>query len=75
MMKRIKILATAFVCFMMASCVKEQLEVTYNKQEDQIDSYITKNMVVKNDEGATDSLRVVRNGGSNRLVKVEGTGD
>jgi FKBP-type peptidyl-prolyl cis-trans isomerase len=60
---------------MMASCVKEQLEVTYNKQEDQIDSYITKNMVVKNDEGATDSLRVVRNGGSNRLVKVEGTGD
>ena len=75
MMKRIKILATAFVCFMMASCVKEQLEVTYNKQEDQIDSYITKNMVVKNDEGTTDSLRVVRNGGSNRLVKVEVTGD
>ena len=59
----------------LTSCVKEQLEVTYNKQEDQIDSYITKNMTVKNASGGSDTLRVVRNGGSNRLIKVEGTGE
>lgn len=57
------------------SCVKSQLETTYNKQEDQIDQYITKNMVVQNSEGGTDTLRVVRNGGSNRLVRKEGTGE
>ena len=75
MIKRIFILATALACMATASCVKEQLEVTYNKQEDQIDSYISKNMAIKNEEGGTDTLRVVRNGGSNRLVKVEGTGE
>lgn len=62
-------------CIAMSSCIKEQLEVTYNKQEDQIDQYITKNMTVKNEEGGTDTLRVVRSGGSNRIVKVEGEGE
>ena len=75
MIKKINILAAVLFCLAMASCVKEQLEVTYNKQEDQIDSYITKNMTVTDGEGGTDTLRVVRNGGSNRLVKVEGTGE
>ncbi len=63
------------ICLSMISCVKEQLETTYNKQEDQIDKYITKNMIVTNDEGITDTLRVIRNGGSNRLVTVDGTGE
>lgn len=62
-------------CLALSSCVKEQLEVTYNKQEDQIDQYITKNMTVRDENGGTDTLRVVRNGGANRLVKVEGTGE
>lgn len=75
MTKRIFILAAALACMATASCVKEQLEVTYNKQETQIDSYISKNSTVKNEEGGTDTLRVVRNGGSNRLVTVEGTGE
>lgn len=75
MTKRIFILAAALACMATASCVKEQLEVTYNKQETQIDSYISKNTTVKNEEGGTDTLRVVRNGGSNRLVTVEGTGE
>ena len=75
MRKRILILAAALICMATASCVKEQLEVTYNRQEEQIDSYITKNSAISNGEGGTDSLRVVRNGGSNRLVKVEGTGE
>lgn len=75
MRRMILILAAVLACMATASCVKEQLEVTYNRQEDQIDSYITKSMVVKNAEGGSDTLRVVRNGGSNRLVKVEGTGE
>lgn len=57
------------------SCLKEQLETTYNKQEEQIDQYITRNMVVPNQEGTEDTLKVVRNAGSNRLVTKEGTGD
>lgn len=63
------------VAMMAASCVKTQLETTYNKQEDQIDQYINKNMIVKNDKGGSDTLRVVRNEGTNRLVKKEGTGE
>ena len=62
-------------CLAMVSCVKEQLEVTYNKQEDQIDQYITRSMIVKNADGTTDTLRVVRNEGANRLVKIEGSGE
>ena len=58
-----------------SSCIKTQLETTYNKQEDQIDQYITRNMVVQNDTGGTDTLRVVRNAGANRLVIKEGTGE
>lgn len=58
-----------------SSCVKTQLETTYNKQEEQIDQYINKNMVVQNDTGGTDTLRVVRNEGANRLVVKEGTGE
>ena len=69
------IAAVTSICLLAASCVKEQLEVTYNKQETQIEKYITQNMTIRNDEGGTDTLRVVRNGGSNRLVTVEGTGD
>lgn len=67
--------ALVIAAIMSASCLKTQLETTYNKQEDQIDQYITKNMVVKNEEGGSDTLRVVRNGGSNRLVLKEGTGE
>lgn len=66
------LLMTGFLC---ASCVKTQLETTYNKQEDQIDKYIESHMVVQNEEGGTDTLRVIRNGGANRLVLKEGTGE
>ena len=58
-----------------SSCIKSQLETTYNKQEEQIDKYITNNMVVKNPDGGSDTLRVVRNNGSNRLVRKEGIGE
>jgi FKBP-type peptidyl-prolyl cis-trans isomerase len=74
-MNKIKAILMLAFTMMAASCVKTQLETTYNKQEDQIDKYITKSMVVKNDEGGTDTLRVVRNEGSNRLVLKEGIGE
>lgn len=60
------ILISALCMMMSTSCLKEQLETTYNKQEEQIDQYITK---------SADTLRVVRNSGSNRLVLKEGIGE
>ena len=74
MKNRSKIILMLAILIASTSCIKTQLETTYNKQEDQIDQYITKNMVVKNAEGGSDTLRVVRNAGSNRLVKKEGIG-
>ena len=62
-------------CLFTTSCIKEQLETTYNKQEEQIDKYINSNMVVTDELGETDTLRVVRNAGSNRLVLTEGSGE
>lgn len=75
MRNRVSFIWLLVITAMMTSCIKEQLEATYNKQEDQIDQYITKNMVVKNDKGGTDTLRVVRNNGANRLILKEGIGD
>ena len=75
MIKRIIIFTAVLACMAATSCIKEQLEVSYNRQEDQIESYIEKNQTVKDSEGTTVNLRVVRNEGSNRLVKVEGTGE
>jgi FKBP-type peptidyl-prolyl cis-trans isomerase len=63
------------ICSLATSCVKEQLETVYNKQEEQIDQYLTKAMVTTDESGQPDTLRVVRNGGSNRLVRVEGIGE
>lgn len=60
--KDILILAIAAVAI---SCTQSKLEVTYNKQESQIDSYIL---------GKSD-CRVVRNGGANRIVLTEGDGE
>ena len=75
MKNRIQLAFLLIVSTLFASCLKTQLETTYNKQEDQIDKYIESKMVVQNEEGGTDTLRVVRNGGANRLVLKEGTGD
>ena len=48
------------------SCTKTRLEGIYNKQENQIDTYL-------NNKG--DESDIVRNGGANRLIIVEGTGE
>lgn len=47
-------------------CMKSKLETTYNSQESRIDSYIN---------GKGEGYRVVRNGGANRLVLTEGSGE
>jgi FKBP-type peptidyl-prolyl cis-trans isomerase len=51
---------------MMASCAKEKLENTYNKQDETIDKYIESNRK----EGMTVTYR----NGSARLTKVQGEG-
>lgn len=52
------------------SCVKQKLETTYNSQEKRIDQYIEKNRGT-----GEESLRVVYNEGSSRLVTKEGEGE
>lgn len=52
-----------------SSCIKEKLEVTYNKQEDSISSYI--DSAIGKDAGYT----AVNNAGSNRLTLVQGEGE
>lgn len=61
--------AVLFCSILMTSCIKEKLEVTYNRQEDQINSYIES--ALKKDESYT----TVRNGGSNRLILKQGEGE
>lgn len=75
MKNKTSLISLLALCIFATSCIKTQLETTYNKQEDQIDQYLTKNMVVNNSEGGSDTLRVVRNNGSNRLVRKEGIGE
>ena len=55
------------------SCIKEKLQLTYTNQEAKIDQYINSNKYT--DSSKSDSLRVVYNGGSARLVLTEGTGE
>lgn len=44
-----KIILLLILCMSAASCVKDKLEETYSRQETQIDTYLTKNRVVKRD--------------------------
>lgn len=110
------LLAILLICTAGSSCVKETLEEQYNKQESNIDNYITRNGSVSltvqtgtperidtvidrtdsvftadsilvrvdttfrtdttfKDSTYTHELRVVRRGGSNRLILKEGTGE
>ena len=52
---------------LLVSCAKESRELMYAKQESLIESFLAK----QNPEG---TLRVVHNGGTTRLVMVEGQG-
>ena len=66
-MRRIaKILMIAVALTSAWSCAKTRLEGIYNKQENQIDTYL-------NNKGK--EANIVRNGGANRLIVVEGTGE
>ena len=81
-----KILFAVIIGFCTVSCVKEKLETTYKKQETQIDSYLSKNNTARRDstiiapDGSTrdttwtDTLSIIYNNGSARLVKTKGEG-
>ena len=69
------LIITALIALLTPSCVKQQLETVYNKQEEQIDKYITKAMFTTDESGNPDTLQVFRNEGSNRLVLKEGIGE
>ena len=72
------LLAILTLSLSLTSCVKEKLENTYNTQEDKIDQFIEKNRYIKttvDGKTETDTLRVVYNGGSSRLVTKEGEGE
>ena len=75
----IRISALTLLCITALSCIKEKLEVTYNKQESNIDKYIESNRYKtgtdEDGNSMTDTLRVVNNEGSNRLILKEGTGE
>ncbi|MBR5833171.1 MAG: FKBP-type peptidyl-prolyl cis-trans isomerase [Bacteroidales bacterium] len=85
--KSADILFLLIICMMTASsCVKEKLETIYQKQESQIDSYLSKNNTAKRDstiiyeDGTkkdttwTEELQIVYNRGAARLVKKKGSG-
>lgn len=44
-----KIILLLILCMSASSCVKDKLEETYSRQETQIDTYLTRNRVVKRD--------------------------
>lgn len=68
-MKRTDILILLFAVLLSAtSCIKEKLEETYNKQEEQIDKYID-GALQKNE-----SYEVTYNDGSSRLTTLAGDG-
>ena len=62
------IMAAAAVCCI-SSCKEQSLETTYSSQEDRIDSFIES--LLNQDPDMT----VVHNGGSNRIVLQEGSGE
>ena len=55
--------------FFQVSCIREKLEVTYNKQEEKINSYIESALKSNPDYTKT------HNAGSNRLTTVQGKGE
>lgn len=59
-----KTIIAFFAIIIAVSCTKEDRNNTIVNQEESIDRYITK----------LQNVRVVRNGGSNRIVYTEGTG-
>ena len=51
---KIRIFALLPICLAAGSCIKEKLETTYNKQETQIDTYLSKNLTAKRDSTRMD---------------------
>ena len=72
-----KILASGLVLVLALSCSKQNLKTAWSTQEDRIDSFI-QSISTEADPDNPDALyahEVVYNGGSNRVVLREGTGE
>ncbi len=68
-MRKIRIMTLLLAATLAASsCVKEKLEETYNRQEEQIDKYIS-SAIEKNE-----TYTVTYNGGSSRMTTLAGEG-
>lgn len=63
------ILVTAALLVASVSCSKQQLQTTYDSQDKKIDSFIQSQL------SGGRAIRVYADGGVNRLVLVEGTGE
>lgn len=61
-------LVLAAMAMTVAACMKQQLQTTYDSQDKRIDSFIQSQL------SSSKALRTYPNGGSNRLVIVEGEG-
>ena len=59
----------AALSLMVSACTKQQLQTTYDSQDKKIDSFIQSQL------SSSKALRTYPNGGSNRLVIVEGEGE
>ena len=54
-----RIFAIMLICLAGTSCLKEKLETSYNKQESNIDAYISKNPTTKRTATITDTLTFI----------------
>lgn len=54
-----RLFAILLICLAGTSCLKEKLETGYNKQESQIDTYISNNPTAKRTAKITDTLEVI----------------
>ena len=54
-----RLFAILLICLAGTSCLKEKLETGYNKQESQIDTYISNNPTAKRTAKITDTLEII----------------
>lgn len=63
------LIASVMLAITLAACTKQQLQTTYDSQDKRIDSFIQSQL------SSSKALRTYPNGGSSRLVIVEGEGE
>lgn len=67
-MSRLSLLVISAVMLTLSSCTKEDRELMYADQEAKIESFVSKQ------QSSNPDARVIHNGGSTRIVMIEGEG-